>query len=91
MNSVKSQALIGQSKLLPQNVKKNSRPAALVNKYGNGDPNKIIWVYHPQKRYIGMLVDTAFMLNQEVFKWVQGRTKNASEVFPLGKYMAVMW
>ncbi len=67
-------------KYLPQNVKKNSRPAKLVNKYGNGDPNQIIWLYHPEQRYVGVMVRNAFKdSNPEVTKWVNQRISTAKK------------
>jgi hypothetical protein len=68
-------------KFLPQNVKKSSKPAALVRKYGNSDPNKIVWLYHKDKRYVGVMIEKNFILNNEVLKWVLGRSSQCKHVF----------
>ena len=65
-------------KYLPQNIKKTSRPANFVKKYG-GDPNSLIWLYHPQKRYVGMMVRKDLAAKPDVKKWVEGRSKKHME------------
>ena len=77
-------------KLLPQNVKKNSRPAKLVNTYGNGDPNSIIWLYDPRERYVGMLIKKSMLEHNVVLKWVNAREQLAGKGHNTGKeYMYI--
>ena len=77
-------------KLLPQNVKKTSKPASLVNKYGNGDPNSIIWLYDPRERYVGMLIKKSMLEHDVVLKWVNERERLAGKGHNTGKeYMYI--
>ena len=78
-------------KVLPQNVKKNSRPAGFARKYANGDPNSIIWLYHPQKRYVGMMVRKDLLAHKEIADWVNKRSKGASFVNDGSQYKLVMF
>ena len=75
-------------KLLPQNVKKVSKPARLVNNYGYGDPNSIIWLYDPSRRYeryVGVLIRKNMLYHDEVLNWANARENMAGQGHMDGK------
>ena len=56
-------------KVLPQNIHKSSRPAALCR--NNGTDKDIIWLYQPNYGYIGCMISHKFLLIDKVKKWVE--------------------
>ena len=78
-------------KFLPQNVRKNSKPAKLVSDYGNKNPDKIVWLYHKQRRYVGMLVANDFIRKEPVLKWVASRLSEAKETKVGKEYTMVLF
>ena len=78
---VKRKTGLNDVKFLPQNIKKQSRPAKLVTKYGNSDPNNLIWLYSEKKRYVGMMVRKVFAVSDvNVLKWVTNRQGKYTEI-----------
>lgn len=76
-NYVNDQLGTDTIKFLPQNVKKQSRPAILVRQFANSDPQAIIWLYHPKQRYKGFFIRKAMLRYKGAADWYKSRIKNA--------------